>query len=104
MPEYMRAHFKAKPAACWACGVAHCRMMEVTEGRTTASTGEEPEYEGTAEMGPLIGMTEPGDTVYLCNLVDRLGFDVNESGYMIAWLMECYEKGYSPRTTSTAWR
>ena len=44
-------------------------------------------------MGPLIGLNEPGSTVMLCNLVDRLGFDVNESGYMIAWLMECYEKG-----------
>jgi aldehyde:ferredoxin oxidoreductase len=94
VPEYMRAHFKSKPAACWACGVAHCRLMEVTEGRYAGFQGEEPEYEGTAEMGPLIGMTEPGDTVYLCNLVDRLGLDINEAGYMIAWLMECYEKGY----------
>ena len=94
VPEYMRAHFKNKPSSCWACGVAHCRIMEVTEGRYTGFVGEEPEYEGTAEMGPLIGMTEPGDTVYLCNVVDRLGMDINESGYMIAWLMECYEKGY----------
>lgn len=39
-------------------------------------------------------MTDPADTFYLCNLVDRLGLDINESGYMIAWFMECYEKGY----------
>jgi aldehyde:ferredoxin oxidoreductase len=97
VPEYMREHFKSKPSACWACSLAHCRIMELTEGRYTGFVGEEPEYEGTAEMGPLIGMTDPGDTVYLCNLVDRLGFDVNESGYMIAWLMECYEKGYLTR-------
>jgi aldehyde:ferredoxin oxidoreductase len=44
-------------------------------------------------MGPLIGLNEPGSTVMLCNMVDRLGFDINESGYMIAWMMECYEKG-----------
>lgn len=94
VPEYMRERFKSKPSACWACALAHCRIMEVTEGRYTGFVGEEPEYEATAEMGPLIGMTEPGDTVYLSNMVDRLGLDVNESGYMIAWLMECYEKGY----------
>ena len=94
VPEYMRAHFKAKPSSCWACSVAHCRIMEVTEGKYKGFVGEEPEYEGTAEMGPLIGILEPGETVYLCNVVDRLGFDVNESGYMIAWIMECYEKGY----------
>ncbi|MCE5253994.1 MAG: hypothetical protein LLG45_07305 [Actinomycetia bacterium] len=94
VPEYMREHFKSKPSACWACSVAHCRIMELTEGPYTGFVGEEPEYEGTAEMGPLIGMTEPASTVYLCNLVDRLGFDINESGYLIAWLMECYEKGH----------
>jgi aldehyde:ferredoxin oxidoreductase len=38
-------------------------------------------------------MTDPGATVMLCNIVDRLGFDINESGYMIAWMMECYERG-----------
>ncbi len=94
VPEYMRANFKSKPSACWACSIAHCRIMELTEGPYKGFVGEEPEYEGTAEMGPLIGLTEPAATLYLCNMVDRLGFDVNESGYMIAWLMECYEKGY----------
>ena len=93
VPDYLRSHFKSKPAACWACAIAHCRMMEVTEGPYTGFYGEEPEYEGNAEMGPLIGLNEPGSTVMLCNLVDRLGLDINESGYMIAWLMECYEKG-----------
>jgi aldehyde:ferredoxin oxidoreductase len=94
VPEYMRANFKSKPSACWACSIAHCRIMELTEGPYKGFVGEEPEYEGTAEMGPLIGLTEPAATLYLCNMVDRLGFDVNESGYMISWLMECYEKGY----------
>ena len=29
----------------------------------------------------------------LSNLTDNLGLDVNESGWTIAWVMECYEKG-----------
>ena len=90
----MRAHNKAKPSSCWACSVAHCRIMTISEGRYAGFVGEEPEYEATAEMGPLIGLTEPNETIYLSNVVDRMGIDVNESGYMIAWLMECYEKGY----------
>jgi aldehyde:ferredoxin oxidoreductase len=44
-------------------------------------------------MGPIIGQTDPGAAVMLSNLVDRLGIDVNETGYLIGWLMECYEKG-----------
>jgi aldehyde:ferredoxin oxidoreductase len=42
----------------------------------------------------VIGQTDPGSTVMLGDMIDRLGLDVNEAGYMISWLMECYEKGY----------
>jgi aldehyde:ferredoxin oxidoreductase len=90
--QYIRTHFKVKPAPCWACGIAHCRMMEVTEGPYKGFKGEEPEYEGMAGMGPVIGQTDPGSAVMLANLADRLGMDVNEAGWMIGWLMECYEK------------
>jgi len=91
--EYLRTHFKAKPSTCWACGIAHCRMTEVTEGPYTGFAGEEPEYEGLAAMSSAIGQTDPGATVMLGNTVDRLGMDINESGYLIGWIMECYQKG-----------
>jgi aldehyde:ferredoxin oxidoreductase len=67
--------------------------MEVTEGPYKGTKGEEPEYEALAAMGPLIYQKDPGAAVMLSNLVDDLGLDVNESGYLIAWIMECYEKG-----------
>ena len=40
VPEYMREHFKSKPAACWACAIAHCRIMEVTEGHVHRASWE----------------------------------------------------------------
>lgn len=92
--EYLRAHFKTKNTPCWACRLGHCRTMEVTEGPYKGFVGEEPEYEALAAMGPVIGQTDPGAAVMLSNLVDRLGIDVNETGYLIGWLMECYEKGF----------
>ena len=91
--EYLRTHFKATPTTCWACRISHCRMTEVTEGPYTGFVGEEPEYEGLAAMSSVIGQTDPGATVMLGNQVDRLGMDINESGYLIGWLMECSEKG-----------
>jgi aldehyde:ferredoxin oxidoreductase len=91
--KYLRSHFKATPATCWACRIAHCRMIEVTEGPYAGFVGEEPEYEGMAAMGSVIGQTDPGAAVMLGNQVDRLGMDINESGYLIGWLMECYQKG-----------
>jgi aldehyde:ferredoxin oxidoreductase len=92
-PEYLRTRFKNKPTTCWGCRFAHCRITEVTEGPYTGYVGEEPEYEGLAAMSSQIGQTDPGATVMLGDTIDRLGLDVNESGYMIGWIMECYEKG-----------
>jgi len=92
--EYIRTHFKVKPATCWACTWAHNRMIEIEQGPYAGFKGEEPEYEGMAAMGPAIGQTDPAAAVVLANQVDRLGMDVNESGWVIGWVMECYEKGY----------
>jgi aldehyde:ferredoxin oxidoreductase len=92
--EYLRTHFKVTTSTCWACRIAHCRMTEVTEGPYTGFVGEEPEYEGLAAMSSVIGQTDPGAAVMLGNNVDRLGMDINESGYLMGWLMECYEKGF----------
>jgi aldehyde:ferredoxin oxidoreductase len=91
--EYLRSHFKVKPTPCWACRMSHCNKMEVTEGPYTGFIGEEPEYEALAAMGPVIDQKDPGAAVMLANLIDDLGIDCNESGYLIGWLMECYEKG-----------
>ncbi len=91
--KYIRSHFKTKPTPCWACRMGHCTQIEVTEGPYKGVKGEEPEYEAFAAMGPLIYQKDPGAAVMLSNLIDDLGIDVNESGYLIAWIMECYEKG-----------
>jgi aldehyde:ferredoxin oxidoreductase len=91
--QYLRTHFKVTTSTCWACRMAHCRMTEVTEGPYAGFVGEEPEYEGLAAMSSAIGQTDPGAAVMLGNTIDRLGIDINESGWLIGWLMECYEKG-----------
>jgi aldehyde:ferredoxin oxidoreductase len=91
--EYLRTHFKVKPTTCWGCRTAHCRQIEITEGPYAGFVGEEPEYEGSAAMSALIGQTDPAAMIVLCNTVDRLGMDINETGYLIGWLMECSEKG-----------
>ena len=93
LPEYTRSHFEIKPRPCWACGLAHVKHVKVTEGPYKGLEGEEPEYECVNAWGPLTGNSEPGAVVMLSNLTDDLGMDVNESGYLVAWLMECNEKG-----------
>ena len=92
--QSIRANFKTKATPCWACRKGHTCSIQIEEGPYAGFVGEEPDYEGVAAMGALIGQTDPATTIFLCNLVDRLGMDINESGYVIAWLMECYENGY----------
>jgi aldehyde:ferredoxin oxidoreductase len=91
---YLRTHFKIKPNPCWACRIRHCNIMEVTEGPYKGFVGEEPDYEPLAAMSCVIGQTDPGAGVMLANLIDRLGMDANETGWVIGWLMECYQKGF----------
>ncbi len=91
--DVIRTKFKVTTTTCWACRMSHCRMTEVTEGPYKGFVGEEPEYEGLAAMSSVIGQEDPGAAIMLANQVDRLGMDINESGYLIGWIMECYEKG-----------
>ncbi len=91
--EYVRTHFQVKKSPCWACQMAHCHRMKVTEGPYAGFEGEEPEYEGFAAFGPLIGVTDPGAAVMLNDLNDRLGMDLKESGFVLSLAAEAYEKG-----------
>jgi aldehyde:ferredoxin oxidoreductase len=92
--QSLRTNFKMKVSTCWACRVAHCRTVEILDGPYAGFEGEEPEYEGVAAMSALIGNTDPAAMLVLCNTIDRLGMDINETGYLIGWMMECYSKGY----------
>lgn len=95
--QYIRTHFEHRAKPCWACRIAHTKTMKVTEGAYAGFEGEEPEYESMAAWGPLVGNTDAGAMVMLSNLTDRLGVDVNEAGWTIGWVMECYEKGIFTR-------
>jgi aldehyde:ferredoxin oxidoreductase len=50
-----------------------------------------------AAFSSLVGIDDVTTTVVLASEVDRLGMDTNETGWMMAWLMECYEKAFLAR-------
>ncbi|GAJ11501.1 unnamed protein product, partial [marine sediment metagenome] len=92
-PSYIRSHFEPKPARCWACRMHHCHMITITEGPYAGMVMEEPEYELFASWGPVIGQTDVTAAMMLSHEVDCLGVDANEAGWLIGFVMECYEKG-----------
>jgi aldehyde:ferredoxin oxidoreductase len=88
-----RPSFQTKTTPCWACQSNHIHMLTIPDGPYAGFQGEEPEYEQWSEWGPLIGNTDVAATVVLANEVDRLGMDNNETGWLMAWVLECYGRG-----------
>jgi aldehyde:ferredoxin oxidoreductase len=91
--QRIRERFKARPAPCWACSAKHCHTSEITEGKYAGRLLEEPEFECMACWSALVGITDVATSMALANEVDLLGMDTNEAGWVVAWVMECYEKG-----------
>ena len=91
--EYYREKFEAKRHPCYACPSNHCRIITVTEGPYTGFTGDEPEYELIAGMGSMIGNPDPGAAIMLANQWDLIGADGNEGSWLIAFAIECFERG-----------
>ncbi len=94
---YIRSHYDPEPCPCWACRMHHCHMITLSEGPYKGYYGEEPEYECFATFGPVIGNTDATGAIYLSNELDRLGMDVNETGWVMGLAIECYEKGVITR-------
>lgn len=92
-PDYIRGRFQPKPSPCWACQMHHCHESTITEGPYQGMVVEEPEYECLSAMGAQIGNMEVASAMMLTNVVDRLGLEMNETGWVIGLAIECYEKG-----------
>lgn len=94
-PAKIRQRFKTtrKLMPCWACTANHCNRMEIPDGKYKGLVFEEPEAEGIHEFSCNVGIEDVTMTMVLNSAVDRLGLDVNEAGYEMALVIECYEKG-----------
>jgi aldehyde:ferredoxin oxidoreductase len=95
--EHIRGTFGSKPSPCWACRLKHSTRMVIPEGRYEGMEAEEPEYEQLAAWGPVIDLKDITSAVMLSSLTDRLGFENNEAGWLVGWVMECYERGFLTR-------
>ena len=95
--KFTRAEYEKKLKMtlkpCWACPSHHLHWVEVTEGPYKGLVSEEPDYELWSQTSNLIGNQDIGASVMLSDTIDRLGLDGNESGWIISFAMECYERG-----------
>jgi aldehyde:ferredoxin oxidoreductase len=78
---------------CYGC-IIHCRHKYlIREGPYAGTYGEGPEYTSQGAFGMEVGCNN-FETILIGNhLVNKYGIDTLETGSMIAWAMELYEKG-----------
>jgi aldehyde:ferredoxin oxidoreductase len=78
---------------CIGCMIACSKIVKATEGKFEGELIEGPEYETLALLGSNVGNTDRSVVIHSNVLCDKLGMDTISAGGIIAFLMECYEKG-----------
>lgn len=76
---------------CWRCPHRHSTVMTIPEGDEAGREIEEPDYEQLAALSSNLGIDKITDVMLLANLIDRLGMDVNETGWVLSCVMECFD-------------
>jgi len=80
-------------AGCYSC-VVHCRHRYVLrEGPYAPFYAEGPEYTSLGAFGTMVDCRKMETVLVANHLVNKYGVDTLETGGLIAWAMELYEKG-----------
>ncbi|MCR4425455.1 MAG: aldehyde ferredoxin oxidoreductase family protein, partial [Firmicutes bacterium] len=89
---YMVDHYKTGNRACYRCPVACAQVCEVKDGPFKGAVSD-PEYETIGAFGGQCGISDFGAIVAANQFCDEYGLDTMSSGTIIAYAMECYERG-----------
>lgn len=79
--------------ACFACSVACGKVSEIKAGPYAGTVVEGPEYETLFAFGSLCGNDSLESITKANEICDRVGIDTISAGNVIAFAMECYERG-----------
>lgn len=73
---------------CYICPIKCWKIVEIENSLVRA-----PEYETIASLGSMLLINDPYFLVKANTLCNKYGIDTISTGSIIAWAMECYEKG-----------
>lgn len=90
--QQMRDTILVNRGTCFACAVACKREVEVKALGVTPRFGG-PEYESVAAAGSLLGISDLNKIALLNQLFAQYVLDSISTGTVLAFAMECYEKG-----------
>lgn len=84
--------------ACFACPIACGRVSEIKTGKWAGKEGEGPEYESVVLLGSACNVDDLNAITMANFLCNEYGLDTISTGSVIAFAMECYEKGILTKT------
>ena len=91
--ERLKDEYVIRPESCFMCPVHCSRRAEVKSGQFAGAATEGPEFETMCAMGSNLGNDDLASLVFLNRRLNDLGMDSISTGAVIAYAMECYEKG-----------
>jgi len=91
--ERMKETIVLSNKTCFGCPVACGQRSEVRDGLYKGTAVEGPEYETIAMLGSNCGVGSLEAIARANYLCDDLGIDTISTGNVVAFAMECYEKG-----------
>jgi aldehyde:ferredoxin oxidoreductase len=86
------ARYTQRTKACFACPIACGRVTWVASGPHAGGL-EGPEYETLDALGPMCGIADLEVIMHANRLCNDLGLDTISTGVVIAFAMECHERG-----------
>lgn len=99
MPTYTRlrgevlSKYQVKRYGCWRCPIACSGIVTVKEGAFSAGEVHKPEYETVVSFGPMCLNDNVEAIIKANDICNRYGLDTISAGTVIAFAMECFERG-----------
>ena len=80
-------------SSCFACPIGCRHRYKLSEGPFSPIYAEGPEYTSLGAFGTMVDCRKLETILVANHLVNKYGLDTVETGGLIAWAMELYEKG-----------
>ncbi len=90
--ERMLKFYTEKVVACSGCTIA-CEQVAKARQEPYKDSRVSVDYESLWALGPLCDVHNMDAIIKACDLCDRYGLDTMSTGVVIAWAMECFERG-----------
>ena len=103
-PDIFLKKFKKKNISCWSCPI-RCRVLhEVQEGRYRGLLSEGLENNDIQLFGAKLNVFDPAAILYLRSLCNQYGLDTDNITGVMAWALECYQRGMIDEDTTDGLR